>query len=56
MARRKKGFFGKLVVLAVLAMAAFGGYMLYLDNQVDIDSAVAKVSQKAQDVTEVLSK
>lgn len=44
MARKKRGFMGYAVVLVILALAAFGGYMLLTDTptgQKAIESAKA---------------
>lgn len=55
MARRRKGSLTrKIVVLSVLAFAAFGMYTLYKQNQSRVDSSVQKVGEKAKRVGEVL--
>lgn len=54
MAKRRKSWSKRIVILGVLALAAFGGWTLYKQNQQQVDSGVEKVTQKAKRVGEVL--
>ncbi len=43
MAYRGRSWFTKVIVLLVVALAAFGAYTLYQDNQSQADEVVRKV-------------
>ena len=51
---RRSSWSKRIVVFSVLALAAFGGWTLYQQNQDQLDSGVEKVTEKAKQVSEVL--
>lgn len=56
MARRRKSWTRRIVVLGILALAAFGGYVLYQDNKDAMSDNYTKVEKKAKAVKKALEK
>lgn len=54
MARRKKSLARRIVVLGILALACFGGYVLWQDNKDAMSEQAAKVEKKAKAVKKAL--
>jgi hypothetical protein len=55
MARRKRGKVKTVLVLCVLGLAAFGGYVLWDKYNSDVRDTASEMSDKAQKVKKVLS-
>jgi len=53
---RRKSWVRRIVVLSVIALACFGGYTLYQNNQKDVDGNYDKVSEKVKAVKKALEK
>jgi len=51
---RRSSWFKRIMVLSVLALAVFGGWTLYKQNQKQVDSTAQKVGAKAKRVGEAL--
>ena len=53
---RRKSLFRRIVVLGILGLACFGGYVLYQDNRDAVNDGAATVEKKAKAVKKALEK